>query len=89
MICLVAVSESEQVPSDVDKGWAAEEHDCVKRQLHDEEETGVEGVLGELLAGAVAEEQGSEGSQPENEDAHALLKDLVKSSHFLFNYLLF
>jgi hypothetical protein len=44
----------------------------------------VVGVRLEFLARAVTEEEGSEGSEPGDEDEHGVLHDLIETSHFIY-----
>ena len=80
---ILSLTECEEVPSDAEQRVAAEEDDAVERQLQDPEEARPVRVAHQLLARAVAKDQGSQGPEPQEEGEHAPLKDLVESSHFL------
>jgi len=71
------------MPSDAEECVAPKEDDAVERQLQDPEEARAVRIGHELLASAVAEDQGGEGAEPQEEREHAALQDLVESSHFL------
>ena len=81
MIGLIAIPKGEQVPSDVDEGAAAEHDDGVEGEGKDQEEAAVVGVTQQLLSCAVAEQKDGEGSEPQKEGSHALVHDLIDSSH--------
>lgn len=77
------LTEGEEMPANAEQGIAPEEDDAVERQLQHPEEARAVRIGHQLLASAVAEDQGSEGAEPQEEGQNAALQDLVESSHFL------
>ena len=86
MIRLIAVSQGEQVPSDVDQGISSEEDYSVEGKCQNEEDPWVVGILLEFFASTVTEEEVSQGSEPGNQNKDWFLHNLIETSHFIYYF---